>query len=168
MLERQTFVGMTDRMTKIQGFPDTFLFWVLCHDILFNGYRLCYELIQIGIIHRIDIIQHDGQIDIHRTDQCMLDHLGITGKNIGTIQCTKEFTVDKDTQRRIERTDLILQSVEVNSRLTANSSIDRRQASTDAIKVVGTLIVRMPRLKVAPAKPPISVTIPPPRFNNTE
>ena len=41
-------------------------------------------------------------------------------------------------------------------------------ASTDAIKVVGILIVRMPRLKVAPAKPPISVIIPPPKFTSKE
>ena len=37
-------------------------------------------------------------------------------------------------------------------------------ASTAASRVVGILIQRMPRLKVAAANPPISQTMPPPRF----
>ena len=37
-------------------------------------------------------------------------------------------------------------------------------ASTAASRVVGMLMRRMPRLKVAAANPPISVTTPPPRF----
>ena len=38
------------------------------------------------------------------------------------------------------------------------------EASTIASKVVGILMYAIPRLKVAAAKPPKSVTIPPPQY----
>ena len=47
----------------------------------------------------------------------MLDHLRIAGKDIVSIQRTQELTVNKDTQWQIERTDLILQSIEIDTEL---------------------------------------------------
>ena len=62
---------------------------------------------------------------LHRTDQPMLDHLSIARKDVVTVQRAQELAIDKDTGGYIERTHLILQAVEVDSRLTAHSRIHR-------------------------------------------
>ena len=62
----------------------------------------------------------------------MFDHFGIAGKQVVPIERTQELTIDKDTFGRIERTDLILQTVEVNPGLSPHGRIDRgHQGSRD-------------------------------------
>ena len=62
----------------------------------------------------------------------MFDHFGIAGKQVVAVDRTQELTIDKDTFGRIERTDLILQTVEVNPGLSSYSRINRgHQGSRD-------------------------------------
>ena len=62
----------------------------------------------------------------------MFDHFGIAGKQVVAIERTQELTIDKDTFGGIERTDLVLQTVEVNPGLPSYSRIDRgHQGSRD-------------------------------------
>ena len=55
----------------------------------------------------------------------MLDHLRIAGKDIVSIQRAQELTVNEDTQRGIERADLILQPIEIDTGLAAYRRIHR-------------------------------------------
>ena len=124
--ERQAFVGMTDRMAEVKRLTDTMFFRVFLDNAFFHGDRLGHHLIQESIIDlRIKIEQHHGRINIHRTDKRMLDHLCIAGQQVITVQRTQELTIDKNAFGRIERTDFILQAVEVDSGLPSHRGIDR-------------------------------------------
>ena len=57
-------------------------------------------------------------------DQSVLKHLGKTREDIVTVERTQEDRIDQHRIRRIERSDLVLQPVEVNARFPAYSRID--------------------------------------------
>ena len=124
--ERQALESVADRMTEIQCLTNTLFLGIFLYDPLFHGDRLAYQTIQIRIIHGVDIKKHDRRIILHRTNQPVLDHLRITGKDIIAIQRAQEIAIDEYTQGGIKRTDLVLQPIEVDTRLTANRSIDGR------------------------------------------
>ncbi len=57
---------MTDRMSEIKGFTNTFFFWVFFHDPLFHSYRLGNQLIEKFIINRgIRIKEQYGSVNFH-------------------------------------------------------------------------------------------------------
>ena len=119
-------------MTEIQCLTNTLFLGIFLYDPLFHGDRLAYQTIQIRIIHGVDIKKHDRRIILHRTNQPVLDHLRITGKDIIAIQRAQEIAIDEYTQGGIKRTDLVLQTVEVNPGLSPHGRIDRsHQGSRD-------------------------------------
>ncbi len=124
-LERQTFVGMPHRMAEVQRLADTLLFRILPDYLFLDGHRLRHQLIQIAVVHGVNIVQHDGSIDLHRADQAVFYHLGIARKYIVAVQSPQKFAVDKDTQRGVKCSDLVLQPVKIDARLSANRRIDR-------------------------------------------
>ena len=124
---------MTDRMAEVQRLTDTMLLRVFFHDTFLYGYGLGHHPVQKSIIDlRVEVEQQDGSVNIHRTDKRMLNHFGIAGKQVVAVDRTQELTIDKDTFGRIERTDLVLQTVEVNPGLSPHGRIDRgHQGSRD-------------------------------------
>ena len=74
----------------------------------------------------------------------------------------EEVGEDDHKLRRIEGADLILIAAEVDACLAAYGSIDGTQERGGDVDVANA------RLKVAAAKPPRSVTIPPPRLMSSE
>ena len=124
---------MTDRMAEVQRLTDAVLFRVFLHDTFLYGYGLGDHPVQKSIIDlRVEVEQQDGSVNIHRTDKRMLNHFGIAGKQVVAVDRTQELTIDKDTFGRIERTDLVLQTVEVNPGLSPHGRIDRsHQGSRD-------------------------------------
>ena len=124
-LEREAFVSVPDRVAEIQGFADASFLRVLVHDPFLYGDRLGHQLIQVAVVHRVDVVKQDRRVVRHGTDQGMLDHLGITGEDVVPVQRAKELAVDKDAKGGIERANLVLQAIEIDPRLAADRRVDR-------------------------------------------
>jgi len=95
-------------------------------------------------------------------DKGVFEHLGKAGKDIFFIECTEKFRRDKDVFCRIESTDFVFIPLKLIPVFPPTA------ASTAPKSVVGMLMYLIPRLNVAAAKPPKSVTIPPPRLMSSE
>lgn len=125
LLEGEALVGMADGMTKVERLADALLLGILLDDALLDSHRLLHESVQVGIVHRVDVVEHHRGVVLHIADQAMLDHLGIAREDVVAVERAQELAVDEDTERGIERTDLVLQPVEVDARLAANRRVDR-------------------------------------------
>ena len=121
--EGKTFEGMTDGVSEIECLADTFLQRVFLHDSFFYGYTRSYHLSEMEQIGLLEIEVEKFRKDFLVADESVLQHFGIARTDVLGIECLEEFGVEYHGIGSIEHTDFVLQSVEVDTRLSSHAGI---------------------------------------------
>ena len=69
-------------------------------------------------------------------DEAVLQHLGIAREDILLIQCLQELRVENHAGGIVKDPDLVLQSVEVDTGLSAHGGIDHREQRGGDVDVI--------------------------------
>ncbi len=133
LMLRQRLISMPRRVPEIEQLPQTLLCRILLRDPRLYPDNLP-DIADQGLFIRQFAIHGDrrplrdqSRIKSRVSDQSRLQHLCITRQNLGLWQGLQEMRVEDNLFRLSERPHLILQSVEVNTRLSADRRISHRQ-----------------------------------------
>ena len=66
----------------------------------------------------------------------MLQHFGITRKNVFGVECTEKLGVNNDGLRLVEDTDFVFQTVEVDACLSAHTGIDHGEQGSGNVHIL--------------------------------
>ena len=138
---------MADGMAEIKRFTDSLFFGVFTDNAFFNGYRSLNQRVQRFYVDLPPLyLEREKAVQmVLIADQSMLKHLGKAGEDIVTVERTQEDRIDQHRIRRVERSDLVLQPVEVNARFPAHSRIDGGHKRRRDIERMQSAFERCPR-----------------------
>ena len=111
-------------MSEIESLAQSLLMRILLHDALLNGYRLAHhalQLYEVGIMktEAYKLCPHPLVID-----KTVLEHFGIAGAKVWHIESVEEKRADDNKACVSKHTNLVLQSIEVDTCLAANRRVN--------------------------------------------
>ena len=110
---------MSEGVTEIQCLADVLLVRIFLHDALLDVHRVGQHGLQLLQVRVIQVEVEQFRPVLLVGDKAMLEHLSIARTNVFVVERTQELSVEDDEACIVEHTDLVFQSVEVDTRLTA-------------------------------------------------
>ena len=126
---------MTYRVSQVEGLADAVLERILFHNLLLHLHRFADQLLQTVVIDGLHIKAHQLAPVADAADETVFQHLRIARKDVLMVKCTKELAIDEHCLRRTEGTNLVLQSVEVDTGLSPHRCIDHRKERSRYINI---------------------------------
>ena len=127
-------------MAQIQCFADSLLGGVFFYDTFLYGNALSYHLLQVGVVYVVQIKGNQLCPVLCIADNAVLQHLGISGTNVITVQGAQELSAEYNGAGAVEDTNLVFQSTEVNARLASYTCIYHTQKGSGDIDVLNAAL----------------------------
>ena len=127
---------MADGVSEVEGLADALLVRVFLHDSLLDSHTGTYHLRELEKVGLLEVEVEKFGKDFLVADESVLEHLCIARADVLGIERLKEFGVEYHSVGSVEHADFVLQSVEVDSCLSAYAGIDHGEEGGGNVDVL--------------------------------